>query len=378
MSEAAVASIGEAEVSSQLENQEISKAIPVAEDIARFRAEVEERILFSNLPSSEWQQTYQSAFVKYPRIVPYQKIFDITLKSAQVVNSQLNDFWNKAEGEDPQSERVGGVTFGIKAQPDAAKELFKRAFDFEPEDEVEAIKGAIALGFRLSSTDFERWQAITRKPEEIEQASPGALATRIPGFKFGVMILRSDITPIRKQLNFFHEFEHTKNQILESKFLSVVLRKLGLPDEIGIPFYRRESQVGLHSPIARAKDEILAYSSALEFIPAGQSAEDANSFLTKYFKWFEDSLVKETGRYYPKYTRDANYDPDKRAEYVKTVQEGAASIKELFMFYRGIEPVANPGRLAVNVMQQFPLKTWPEVVRLIKDRYSLQGNSGSR
>lgn len=333
------------------------RVIPVAEDIARFRIELERGIFLEGLPRAKWRQLYKGTLDKYPRITPYRAIFDLAIEEAEEANEQLNSLWSptRQKGDDTQ---IAGSRINEQADSEVAVQLCKDFLEFTPQDPVKAIRGAITLRFMLSPNDLESLSI------EHDTLHARAWTTFPRGLKFAVLILRSDEAEKEEFQSTLHELEHAKNRLLRKRHLPLLSKKLDLPNQLAEHLYRLEKKGEDASSETRAKDEILACFSFLPFKPFEDSDGDK---MDQYSFDVLRLLTDEEGLHY----FAGSLSEIDRLDYFRTIHQGVESFKKLFLLYRNMGSESSPGSLAINILEQFPLRSWPSIVRLINSRYSV-------
>jgi hypothetical protein len=122
------------------------------------------------------------------------------------------------------------------------------------------------------------------------------------------------------------------------------------------------------SAIGRSKDEQLAYFELFDCVDT-RDYDQLSTFIPTYRDQVVHLLTDDSaqGLYYPKYVKQ--YGPTNRDDYVKQTSNGFNALVDLFSLYRSKyvpgETVVNPARMSINVLEQFPLKSWPAVVKLL-------------
>lgn len=340
----------------------IAKEIPIAEDIAEFRVTLEGKIFREGLSKSEWRRTYEETFAKYPRIKPYKELFDAVITNAEDSSNQLEEVWRYYQGlkKDLQEEDNPLVE---QAEPQAAKELFRHIFDFDSEGEIDAIKGVITLRFNVDDDDFRK----LRNLKDTEVISEGAVTTHPPGFKFPVLVLRKSFSQVDLFLHLAHELEHGKNRIIEEgrDELLRLGERLDMPKGI-VDRLRRLKRLGwsdLTKTGGDFKDEILAYFTELEWTDPDTPTDTIKNNLPRWGEVLKDGLTNEQA-YYPSYLSEVH-----KRQYEENVKRGVDSIVQLYDLYLSLGRGIRGTRMAINVLEQFPLNSWPAVVRLIKARH---------
>jgi len=62
------------DLNAEFSDPKIQEKIPLAEDMAVFRSEIESTIF--NAPRSEWRKVYENTLAKYPQLLDYKPLFD--------------------------------------------------------------------------------------------------------------------------------------------------------------------------------------------------------------------------------------------------------------------------------------------------------------
>lgn len=365
----------------QSEPSEIRKDLPIAEDIASFRADMEEKIFFKGIPSREWQKVYDQTLALYPRIQGYKAIFDEVLSVALHRNDQINNFWEQHAVSETEAMAIDDPTaanpLAVQADEVSSKNMFKALFNFVPQGEVEATKGSITLRFVINENDYRRMEA----PGKAEEVISGASMHYIPGIEFPVLVIRRDAAFIvsgELSEGLMHELEHAKNYIMdlgrdalwdywdtESGKLSRGFKEVPFRDAL----LRRKFQ-NRAVPDSLLKNEMLAYFTPFEYLDRSQLTSDSLPQIVRaYSGYIKLVLLDEQGLYYLKF-KQSLLSEEQILRHKQLVEKGVDSLVELFQLYEQSGSPRNPARMAINVLEQFPLQSWPAVTRLLKSRYS--------
>lgn len=348
-------------------NNEAKQDITLAEDIALFRTELEQRVFFEGLPVSEWRRVYEETLAKYPDIQSYKGLFDQVLNNAEVANKGLLEFWRKLQN--PQEQSKSDNPLVEKASPQAAREMCYQIFGSYPQSEVEAVKGAITLRFMVDDSDFKTFYE-GRGDQEV---LPGGFAMYIPELKSSVLVLRKS-QPEHKTEVLLHELEHGKNIILvkgRRDFLDDSLQpdRFNIPEDI-LTRLKRRGELKQPYPEVRAKDEILAFSTTFSYLDyIDQSDLPMEQLMQEWKEHVKDQLTDKKGFYFPNYYPEGTSSQDEK-RYMDNVTKGVDAMMQLLSLYRSLGFDTGAGRMATNVLEQFPLNSWSAVTRLIQTRHA--------
>lgn len=329
----------------------------VAEDIARLKTEVENKIL-SGIPQSDWRKAYEETLAQYPSTHQYKPLFDHTLRKAESAHEQIENLWSQYKNgySSKFSEKQPGIEEG---DPNLSRELFNSLFGFHPQGEVEAIKGAVTLRFMMDKDDFIKLDI------KLGVSKAYATAYHVPGKNFDVLILQRDS---EVGLPFRHELEHAKNQItFLNHYDSPFPEGLDMPEEI---LGKVKKRVINEHPMERfTRDELLAGFTEQEFV----SPENKSQAILDYADWLIDflktSFSDDDKGYLEMYKKIYHPSQAYVATYVNIVKQGTDALKDLFTLYFK-EGDSKAARMTINVLGQFPLRDWTAVVQLIKTRHA--------
>lgn len=315
---------------------ETVERVTAAENIAKFRMELEDRIFKEGLPKKQWRKAYDQALVNYPDISTYKKLFDLMLSHAEDGNDQIEKLWKKyVKGEKLVDKFNPAVN---KANTDASAKLYEKVIGNKPEEEVSAYKGQISIRFMVGNKDFE---SLGFSREHL----PGGAETTMDGDDFSVIFLNRDYEDKTNYI-VMHELEHAKNDIFRTERINYPRAHMTFADS---NVRRRMERRSLENKDdVSAKEEILAYLAGLEYIPEDYKIDEMGEFLKK----IEGSLVSEEG-----------YDLPNR----KSISDGFDAFSKLVKLYeeKG-STFQKSARLAINTLEQFPLASWQAVARLLK------------
>lgn len=341
---------------------EIAKTIPLAEDIAKFRTELEQQIFDEGLPKDQWTATYEQTIDKYPNLMPYKILINGVLNKAKAANEHVERVWKKAHG--PATDQAEDNPAPQRADPEVAKTLCMKFFRVMPQGEVEAIKGAITIRIMVDD-DYRKMRGIKLGTPLIE----GASAFPLEKFGFSVLLIRKDLIEEHVDQNILHEIEHGKNHILTSARRDLIFgERLDMPEDILGRIRRREFN---HPMQEKAKDEILAFFTYLDqFKFQGKvSMVILNDFLQEWGKKIRTRLTKKDGIYLPEYIENYQPTPEQIKSYEDNVNKATYDFIQLFELYFKLGYKNEAARMTINVLEQFPLHSWGAVSRLIQARH---------
>ena len=318
--------------------------IPVAEDLARYRVELETKIITGNLPPKEWRELSAAMLDKYPTIGKYHWKIDSLVDGFVHARYYLDHLWE--ENNLPESQ--------MEADPTTAASMCQSLFDYQPEEEVKIQKGTIGLVAMFSDNDYQK---LLQKMQHQESDTVVGFQTNLNNLQV-IVAKASVLWPSMDNRHYLHENEHIKDTILEETIDSFLLPRKGR-DEISDGFRR------LHkNRFRRLQSEINAYFSAVPLLTK-------KSFIGDYHDWLI-KLLTEDGAYYRTSCQPQGTTAD---EYTNVATTGIDSIFELYHLYENAYPDINPAKMSAYTLGQFPVDKWPVVVRLIKQR---RGNTTKR
>ena len=334
----------------------------LAEDIAQFRTDMEQKIFFDRLPRNQWKEAYEETLAANPQIQPYKDIFDDILNSTERAHDELEVFWNQHQGQEDHQ-------VGEPARPEVSKILFESIFGFYPERKTQATKGTASLQFVIDDSDFMRIPTRGGR-EEISKGNAFVLHTTV-NRGFPVMVLSLSIPEEDWNDKGVHESEHVKSQLIETGRLYFHHRlfpeRLTIPSAINNRLERRNKAA---SPMENAaKDEILAYLTETEWVdPANPPSE-----VTRYSKERGEEvqqMLTSGDDYLPTYKEMFNPTDEEEKSYLESVKKATDSSVQLFnMYFSTSNNSRESTRMTINVLEQFSLRSWPAVVRLLKARH---------
>ncbi|OGH29990.1 MAG: hypothetical protein A3F30_01315 [Candidatus Levybacteria bacterium RIFCSPHIGHO2_12_FULL_37_12] len=363
---------------------QIGKDVPLAEDIARFRTELEQKILWEGLPFKKWRQAYNQTLSEYPQILAYKPILDMVMLEVESSRNKLDETWKETHPKGKEFKEDEERFVPQTAEPEAARKLFSKLFGFEPKGNVEAVKGAISLRLTVDDDDYRR----LRLKEGQEISSEAYMEYHAYG-NFPVIVERKKIKGEETQEisflnpNLHHELEHARNAFLEigrhTFFYFPSFADMRLPKEISERLQRRH---GKEPEMEKsAKDEILAFFSAFESIEMKTNThvtddnqrKQLDELLDEGASEFKVGLVpyfEENGYYFELHKNRYNPSDEEQKRYSSNAKRGVDSLTQLYELYRNSEHRSRAARMSINVLEQFPLNSWPAVVRLISSRHN--------
>lgn len=323
----------------KVSNIEVEETVIAAENIAKFRMELEKKIFQEGLPPTKWEKAYEESLTKYPDILPYKGLFDSIIGHAQAANEEVEKLWSKyAKGAELENEKNLLVNV---ADADASAKLFESVTGFKPAEEVRAYKGAITIRFHVGERDYE-------KLGYARGYLPGGSFHKVQMGDLLVLIVNKSY---ENSSHFdeivLHELEHAKNDVFHTQYINYQRLHMSFKDP---HFRKRMLRLSLeNAEDVEAKDEILAYFSILEYIPDNLEEKE----LRESMKKIENILQKNYGFQNTKY-----------------IQEGFDAFFAMASFYQGKGlTFQKSARLTINILEQFPLARWLAVARLLKHKY---------
>jgi hypothetical protein len=315
----------------------LSLSLPAAEDIARFRTELEKGIIDNNLPPDNWLDFQRQTLSRYPRIQQYKDVFYFAVDKALGYRQRMDSFWS----------RFGQPADQTQADPEHAKLMCTDLLKIMPNEEVKIGKGAFILDVILSDADYDRLIQTRNWSDGVN-----GMSWETEGIRFHIF---------KSRPNWFtkpHEMEHSKNRILE-------LTYQGFPQEF-LPTGEAVKGVGRlkKSPYFSAYDEIIANFLAIEKISKDQLTKNA---LAEFRDFLTKTLIED---YMPEYLKQPEAEGITSKEYSEKITSGFKAIFELYDLYVGTNSDINSARMSINILAQFPLESWPAVISLIKQRRS--------
>ncbi|HEX7456738.1 MAG TPA: hypothetical protein VF303_04770 [Candidatus Nanoarchaeia archaeon] len=337
-------------------------SVILAEDIAQFRTDLEQKIFFDRLPRSEWRKAYEETLTAHPEIRSYKDIFNAVMKAAENANDDLETVWNQHHTQE-------GQPVGEPTHPDEASKLFKSMFGLELQNESRTSKSAISLYFYVSDDDFRGINKLAGKEDNLEENA--FVIEPTINRRFPVAVLRKGLSDEESWYTGAHEFEHIKSKLIGKGRLYFRNRpffeRLAMPTAIAQRLEKRDKSSS--SMENGAKEEILAYFTE----PEGFSPTNPPSKVIQFSEeWGEElkRLLATEEWYLSRYREMFKPTPEQEKAYLVNVRKGTDSMVQLFNFYFSIDKdTRKAARMAINVLEQFPLHSWPAVVRLINQRH---------
>jgi hypothetical protein len=315
--------------------KELSSNISVAEDLARFRTEVEHKIIDERLPWYEWRGFAAEALDKYPSIETYGPIIRSAMVTAQAAKNEMDDFCRR-RGVSEQQDVI---------EPQIASTIISDLFKFTPTDDIKMDKGVLSFSIVLSNKDFTEL-AKKRGMDGV----PAAFHTTIDGVKINVYD-GSGVVDLAELES--HELEHAKNRILTEHL-----------DFFATDF--KEAQRLKSSPYKRGWDEILAFASSLEALITDPKLQ------INELDGYRSFMIKAIDRYRSRFAKDTESKGTPAEKYIHVANAGIDAWFDLCRMYTETELENSPIRMTTNLLAQFPLESWPAVVRLINQQHSPQ------
>lgn len=344
---------------------EVSKDIPLSEELARVITDIEYEMFIKGVPSAEWSRINQEAFVSHPRLTDYKEIFDSVINRAQSAKAALDKFWEKnqvpesIEGTDAKIL----VTTGEVAGPQTAKKLYQSIFESEPHGEVDAVKGAITLRFILDEEDFKN----SGSDPEI---AGGGLIKRYGLFPVIVVHRKAYEQPEELATIINHELQHAKQNIAEEGlFRFIGDSKIETSPPIS-KLIHRAIKYDLPYRFKAARHEILAFFSPIGLYEFGDvyskyGEEVVLNKIAEHCRTITSILTDPESSYESSYFK--HYGIDKQDQgYIDSVAKGVDALFDLYRLYHHLGYGIRTTRMTINVLEQFDLHYWPAVVRLLK------------
>lgn len=350
-------------------SKEFQIQLPLAEDIARLRSDFTTVLL--GTPRDEWDKAYQELFNKYPNVQKYKSIFDVSLTLAKDANDDLNKLWKKYQKS--KTDFNLPVRNLETASPEASKKMFKDILGFlgvKPQGQVKAERGTTTLRFTLDKQCFEKLPG----NNNWKSASGTMLGFQdIPKVKFPVMLFKKDDAEDKNSIiaDSMHESEHVMNNYINASRL-IFYEGTSIDFALKNQIKRRENSRG--SVDGDVKDELLAFFTVLECLT--DYDRDKEGIIKYTDKVIETLSESENDLYYGEYQKyHGHIDRD---DYAKKVTGGMKALLGLFNIYKSEykdnKATINPARMAINVLEQFPLKSWPAVEKFIVAKHNQPQN----
>jgi hypothetical protein len=316
--------------------------------------ELEDQIFRRGLPKEQWQQAYEESLSKYPGILPYKRLFDRILSHAESANEQIEELWKRdVHGHELVDESNPNV---IVADSVASAKIFEYVFRHKPKKKVSAYKGAITIRLLMDSKEFEKFGFSRGR-------APGGFALPVGGQDFSVIAINKDKESVNGTI--IHEVEHAKNDVFRNERNNYALDWWDSVDSTEENIKNRLARRDIeelhaqesheYTDESRAKEEILAYLTILEYAPPDFSSKS----MDKFCKDITNVLVSPTSFY--------------NIKNEKAVLDGFEAFTTLLKHYEeNGSTFQKSSRLVINTLEQFPLTSWPAVARLIKYRHQNQ------
>lgn len=349
----------------QLDHDSESNVV-LAEDIAQFRTDLEQKIFFERLPRGEWEGTYEEALANYPQAQPYKDVFEEVLKAAERCHDDLRAFWILQNG----SSESGEV-----ASPEISAKIFESILGFNPKGEVTATKGIVSLKLEVDDAVFK--QFYTHAGRAFDENETAFTVHPTSSHSYPVIVSRKSLSGEDSFYALRHEFEHIKTDIKKAAAQNYGERKKALallgPERLTLPKavsdrIERRNKTDSAMEI-EAKDEILAYFTEPELLdfPSETKLEE---YLDAYSEEIKYLLTHEDSEYFDRYMERFSPSLNEQKTYERNVNVGVDSIVDLFKLYFTVDKdTRKSARMAINVLEQFPLHSWPAVVRLVRERH---------
>lgn len=349
---------------------DMPRRLRTAEDIARLKQDTLRTL--SELPLNNWRSAYKSLLTKYPGILSYHQYTDASFENVLRTANCLDAFWKEYE---PVDSGVRDELTKLQiASPDAGKKMFEKACLTVTQKDIKTMRGKFSLWFVTDNEDFINansnvYSARSSINEEGNDYSNTDAVTYSPSreLPFPIIIIKNDFgnENVSNHLNgktIIHEAEHAQQSILwEYKKIRQV------PDK---SLFNKRVKRRLREPttfFTLAGQELLAYFSYFslfkpEAIDSGKLAE----YLEDYGNNVKDNIMPDTwDDFYPLQLRD--FVSPNKIESVRQIRKGWYALVQLHNLYRKegiLEEGFSPVRMTIDVMEQFPLKSWPAVAVL--------------
>ena len=353
-----------------LSRTEALQNIGVVEDIARARVELEEQILNKGLPSAQWMDCWKHEVLpKHPTLIPYGSFFIEAIRTALLANRSVRSLCKDTVRDIKEKFGIAGRTSEIsyRAVEESDRALFQKIFGKYPQGLVVVEPGAVSLDFIVFDDD-DFAVALETSKEEAKSTSGFAFvfdaleeygAIPIVVARFG-----KDVEGTKR-----HELEHLKNDLLAASKRRILDDIIGeeldqIIKKVVAKIERRQKRVLAVEDWA--KDEILA-----------QTQEGVGELRDEHIKtWLVDLAGKfaaPDGFYYKEYFFEQRAELEESSKgmslaeqeliYQKSVSGGLAALESLFDLY------GKEKQILVGILEQFPLRSWPAVARLLKMRH---------
>lgn len=338
----------------------------IAESIARIKTSIERMIFLEYLPSSQWREALEAELSKYPETKPYRSLMENVINRAIKINENIRRVWDGyADPDERFLDQAGPNAATPKATPRMASQMYEGIFGRRPTGELEVYRGAAAIRFVVDDEDFRSIAEYEHKNTVIESGGFTFVdsSTGIP-----IIVMRQSLVDSARYVTIVHELEHAKHKIhwLNPMAPEILLDQERL--EIASASWERW---GIDDTFIdrSVKGEILAYATYLELfpekIPVSQRAE-FDQHIRNYFEETKRTLNNPDGLYLPRYREETHLEEQQYEQYMRSVDRNIDAYIDLHNHYRsqGMS-IPEAGRMAINVLTQFPLQKWAAVTRLV-------------
>ena len=342
----------------------------MAEAIAQARMDLEDKILDGDHAPEEWEGIVEAYLHDRPELLPYAALFRESVGLAQRANAKVEEAWREISEEEP------GMSYDTMLYGAAAEKMFERLYGERPEGHITARKGKLCVIFESSDpnqdiahvveggaggvAEFERELS---KPPSILTGSRGSYPA--PTGLVANLIWRETVA---------HEAQHIKNMLQAHAKWQVAKDSVqvrtgdensndsALPTQVKRRLIAEVLGEGRAAKVAKHEMlSLLVKGEIYERVVADDPEEAREGMIDAVMRDVLAELIEEGSPYLAKFE-----DEEERKLFVRLAEHGLEAARTLRDLYFAGDRPQDSWRMTINVLEQFPPRQWPAVVRLIE------------
>lgn len=316
-----------------------------AVEIAAVRGKMEDAIFKQPiLPMQQWLGEYKKLMLSHPRMRPYGHVFNNVFWSASKDHMDTMAVWGDAHKAADQ--QVSNDMYA-EANPQVATELCKTVMEFTPTDQPKAFHGALAVRVVLSDNDFAAYA----------KGKHGAKNPTTAGIYYEKDKRAPLFVVSESSLQNFRQItvvSYVITRHMEGLFEQAVTNCN--PDLLPSQVVNNLAKV-FADPYGGFTEDLFAYASVLEFTdPQKATKKRIREILVDLGEDMVESRLKKVEK------------GGLTEEQINVAKNSVQTLADAYDFFRDYFPDLNAGRMARNVLSQFPVKEWKLVVEMLRKR----------
>lgn len=341
-----------------------SQKLPM-EEIVELRFEATS--MLTSLPRSEWNNAYQILLGKHPTLTRsrYREIFDVVFSRIKNAYDVIDTAWNYYQ-PDKYAKDVITQRMDV-ASPESSRRIFEVLFGEKATGDVQVERGVTSLRIIVNDNDFKKFGSTVNENGDIitNATSRVGIDDEIPnsvlGFRRGYGSGQARI------IDTVHEAEHAFSVLLQYRYKLLQSGNSNMSSSL-VNRLRRGLDEYESRDIHYAREELLASFTSIELVYVP---------IEKYSHF--DNLVQEICRNTIQVLMEPdNWQISNLEDYTRLVNNGVNAFLSLYNLhkvdYREQKTLIPPSRMAINILEQFPLRSWAAVARFISSRHKMAEN----